>query len=257
MQLLIDIWGMYITQQQLKQKKITACHHKWLCISDVDMITDGTMNQHMMRLLLFSWIRMENPQDRDIAVHPKNEPPRNIAYTSPNADPMTYPLLFPYGELGWRPGLEHCEERRTNKRNTISLLQFYAYRLAVRQTVSPIFHSGKLFQQYIVDAYVRTEAARLHYIRQNQSNLRVELYQGLLDHVNTRAEELNLAPGKIVILPSSFQGSPRAMQQNFQDAMAIVSKYGRPDIFLTFTCNPKNSDIVENLLENERRISQI
>ena len=37
------------------------------------------------------------------------------------------------------------------------------------------------------------------------------------------------------------------MQQNFQDAMAIVSRYGKPDLFVTFTCNPKCTDIQEAL----------
>ena len=37
------------------------------------------------------------------------------------------------------------------------------------------------------------------------------------------------------------------MQQNYQDAMAIVSKFGKPDLFLTFTCNPKCQAITENL----------
>ena len=62
----------------------------------------------------------------------------------------------------------------------------------------------------------------------------------------------NRHPGVPVILPSSFSGSPRAMQQNYQDAMAIVSKYGRPDLFLTYTCNPKAPEITENLRQGER-----
>lgn len=37
------------------------------------------------------------------------------------------------------------------------------------------------------------------------------------------------------------------MQQNYQDAMAIVCKYGKPDLFLTFTCNPKLPEIIDNL----------
>ena len=53
-------------------------------------------------------------------------------------------------------------------------------------------------------------------------------------------------PGRIIILPSTFNGSPRAMQQNYQDAMAIVSKFGKPNLFLTFTCNPKCQAITEN-----------
>ena len=72
--------------------------------------------------------------------------------------------------------------------------------------------SGKLFQQYIVDAYVRTEAAQFDFIRRNQSNLWVDICQGLVDHIQSQAED-QLQPGKVVILPSSFQGSPRAMQQ--------------------------------------------
>ncbi|KAK1370907.1 Helicase-like protein [Heracleum sosnowskyi] len=29
------------------------------------------------------------------------------------------------------------------------------------------------------------------------------------------------------------------MQQNFQDSIAVCKEYGHPDIFITFTCNPK------------------
>ena len=37
------------------------------------------------------------------------------------------------------------------------------------------------------------------------------------------------------------------MHQNYQDAMAMISKYGKPDLFLTFTCNPKWAEITENI----------
>ncbi|GBN56354.1 hypothetical protein AVEN_158031-1 [Araneus ventricosus] len=37
------------------------------------------------------------------------------------------------------------------------------------------------------------------------------------------------------------------MQQNYQDAMAMVRKFGRPDLFLTFTCNPSRSEILNNM----------
>ena len=62
--------------------------------------------------------------------------------------------------------------------------------------------------------------------------------------------ERDLPQGVRVVLPSSFSGSPRAMQQNYQDAMAIVLKYGKPDLFLTNTCNPKICEIIENLCNN-------
>ncbi len=40
------------------------------------------------------------------------------------------------------------------------------------------------------------------------------------------------------------------MQQSFQDAMAIVGKFGTPDLFITDTCNPNDPEIFENLGPN-------
>ena len=48
-------------------------------------------------------------------------------------------------------------------------------------------------------------------------------------------------------MPSTYVGSPRALKENFEDAMAIIKKYGKPDLFITFTCNPKWREITENL----------
>ena len=193
------------------------------------------------------------PVNRDIVIYPKNQQPRKISYLSGNIDPMVYPIFFPTGILGWFPGMEHIAERATERYRKVSCLHFYAYRLAVGMTgFNPIFHGGKLLQQYVVDAYVRTESTRIGWVLQNQKQLRVELYQGLMHHIHQQATLENRAPRKIVILPSSFQGSPRCMQQSFQDAMAIVSKYGRPDLFLTFTCNPKCQDITDALQPNQQ-----
>ena len=143
--------------------------------------------------------------------------------------------------------MQHTLEYHTSKRHLITLLQLYSYRLAVRKNFSAIHYAGNLFQQYVVDAYVKTEASRLDYICRNQCSLCVELYQGLMDHLHSEAEQQNMKPGRMVMLPSSFHGSPRAMQQNYLDAMAIIAKFGKPDLFLTFTSNPKNQSITENL----------
>ncbi|GBN32331.1 hypothetical protein AVEN_206086-1 [Araneus ventricosus] len=160
---------------------------------------------------------------------------------------MTYPLLFPRGECSWNTGTEHVKERRTAKRTRVTQLQYYAYKLSQRNGFSILHSSGKLFQQYIVDAYVKTEGSRLHFLRQNQNDLRIELYRGLLDALERRAHNENIRTGKFIILSSSFQGSPRHMQQNYQDAMAMVRKFGKPDIFLTFTCNPSWSEILNSM----------
>ena len=95
-----------------------------------------------------------------------------------------------------------------------------------------------MFQQHLVDAVTKIEGNELSYIRTHQSQLRVESYQGLMDYLDRCAQAEDVNVGRIVILPSSFQGSERNMYQNYQDAMTIVTKYGKPDIFLTITANP-------------------
>ena len=192
------------------------------------------------------------PGDRDIVIQPRDQPLRQISYLSANIDPMIYPIFFPLGELGWHNVMQHDPVHGCRTRRSLTCLQFYAYRLAVRQSFSPIHYGGKLFQQFIVDSYLRVEAGRIGFIRREQHRLRVDMYQGLMDHINKRVEEQGYQPGRIIILPSSFQGSPRAAQQNYQDAMAIVAKYGKPDLFLTFTCNPKWKDISDALAPGQR-----
>jgi hypothetical protein len=41
------------------------------------------------------------------------------------------------------------------------------------------------------------------------------------------------------------------MAQLYQDSMAIVRQYGKPDLFITMTCNPKWEEIVSALKPNE------
>jgi hypothetical protein len=82
------------------------------------------------------------------------------------------------------------------------------------------------------------EQNRLNYIKENQDNLRVELYKGLHDAVTTDDSNLDQL-GKRVILPSSFTGSTRNMQQHLQDALAINRYYGGGDLFITMTANTR------------------
>ena len=41
------------------------------------------------------------------------------------------------------------------------------------------------------------------------------------------------------------------MNEQAQDAMSYVRKHGRPDLFITFTCNPKWEDIVDELFHGQ------
>jgi hypothetical protein len=67
------------------------------------------------------------------------------------------------------------------------MLPFYSYRLAARPNSSLMHYAGKLFQQYMVHAYVKTEQNPLAFHRQNQKVLRVEMYKGLMGHLANEA----------------------------------------------------------------------
>ena len=95
------------------------------------------------------------------------------------------------------------------------------------------------------------ESNRMNYFRNHQDKLRVACYQGLLDHVKCSASnvsknfETKERLGDLFILPSTYIGSPRYMQQYYQDAMAIMRHTGKPDLFITMTCNPKWKELKE------------
>jgi len=60
----------------------------------------------------------------------------------------------------------------------------------------------------------------------------------------------------MVILPSSVTGSPRHMHEYSQDAMTYVRHFGRPDLFITFTCNSSWREIQENLLPGQTPVDR-
>ncbi|XP_071580111.1 uncharacterized protein [Temnothorax nylanderi] len=107
----------------------------------------------------------------------------------------------------------------------VTQMDYYAHLLAPRVEFSQFKKAGKLRCQFILDAYMKTEANRLNYIKLNQPQLRAELYSGLMDHLDNRAQNEGIKVGIPVILPSSFMGSPRNMQERYQDAMSLVRKF--------------------------------
>ncbi|XP_068994023.1 uncharacterized protein [Neodiprion pinetum] len=109
-------------------------------------------------------------------------------------------------------------------------------------------HRSDLFSQFIVDMMAKIISERLNYICRNQQRLRTEEYIHLRDALN---QDGNVDPSNIgqrVILPSSFTGSPRYLHEKTQDAMTYVRNSERPDLFVTFTCNPEWPDIKAKLL---------
>jgi len=55
----------------------------------------------------------------------------------------------------------------------------------------------------------------------------------------------------MVVFPASFAGSPCHMNQLYQDSMDFVRKFGKPDLFITMTCNPNWPEILHELRRGE------
>lgn len=110
--------------------------------------------------------------------------------------------------------------------------------------------SGRLLQKFVVDMYIKIESTRLDFIIKDQIRIRADLYQGIVDSVASGEVRGSMA-GKRIVLPSSFIGGPRDIRRRYLDAMALVQRYGKPDIFLTMTCNPDWDEIKAELRPGE------
>ncbi|XP_029172029.1 uncharacterized protein LOC114941269 [Nylanderia fulva] len=171
-------------------------------------------------------------------------------------DALQYPLIFWQGQDEYHLNIKQCDPNTGAQRDKkVSSMNYYAHRLMIRHNQDNYIHRYRqLFHQYIVDMYAKVESKRLRFIRYNQAKLRSEEYIHLRDAVVGNIDG-NLNPndiGNAFILPSSYIGSPRNMQEYIQDAMTYVRHYGRPDLFITFTCNPNWKEIQTLLLPGQK-----
>ncbi len=114
-----------------------------------------------------------------------------------------------------------------------------------------LFRAGRLFQQYVATQAARCDVYRAAWIRSpaGQKQIRAEEYGSLVDAA-AQGDDLSRV-GKAVVCPSSEHGSRRAMAVLFLNCMAMVQRFGRPDLFITVTCNPNHPDILRSLLPGQ------
>ena len=205
---------------------------------------------------------------RDIVVQDFHGNLRRICENHPSVDALSYPILNPTGECGYhdripqhrvQPLQSNAPGQRAPRgggaaggpRRMVSKREYTAYRLLFRtrqqaaDIASPpsplrsLLHlGGRLFQQWIVDYACQIEHERLQYQRNHQNDLRYHERRGLCDALQ-RGDHPSDVGRAATVLSSSFTGGPRYMMQRYLDAMAIVRHFGKPDLFVTFTCNPR------------------
>ncbi|XP_054083761.1 uncharacterized protein LOC114804961 [Zeugodacus cucurbitae] len=83
---------------------------------------------------------------------------------------------------------------------------------------------------------------RLDFIKRNEKKLRAEEYIHLRD-------ASNFCPARYIAV--IIYRIPRFMNEKSQDAMTYVKKFGRPDLFITFTYNSEWTEIKIELLPNQ------
>ncbi|XP_035829941.1 uncharacterized protein LOC118479500 [Helianthus annuus] len=177
-----------------------------------------------------------NSDGYDIVIQHKATGPQRISNLHSLYMALQYPLLFIYGESGWSHDLRLSGVSGKEDKN-MSMNMFYSYQLHDRLNVyTLLLRGGRLFQQYLVDAYVCIEQNRLEYYRRNQSYLRSDVLKGIHDAIR-RGDTEGRDIGKRTILPSSFMEGPRYMYKHYQDELAICRVHGNPQYFITFTCN--------------------
>ncbi|PWZ44727.1 ATP-dependent DNA helicase PIF1 [Zea mays] len=241
---------------------------------------DQTLNQKTYNTPLTSevaavWIEGSEGRgqfSKSVMLHGKDSSSHCIRSYHGCYDALSYPLFFPRGELGWHANIPKVgvsmdevdayrathrasnandEDAESPSHLCVSVRDYYCYKFQIRPGVfNPILHGKRLFQQFAVDTYIKIENSRLDYIRKNQDRLRADLYQGLVDSMldgDIRGEKV----GKRTVLSTSFIGGPRDMRRRYMDAMALVRKFGKPDIFLTMTCNPNWDEIRRELLPGQ------
>lgn len=217
--------------------------------SDGDGPQYSLPSTNQLAALIVGPIDLEKPT-RDIVIDNRKEGLQRISCLHPAFMSLQYPLLFPFAERGFHLDIKYqcTETSRDGARNKLTMQDYYCFVTHYRPAqTNPYLCCGLLSSQAVVDSRASIDEGRLWFIINNQKKLRSEHYQGITDAVGQGFMD-GCDVGKAIIVPSSHTGGRRYFQECFQDALAIARVYGAPDLFSTFTCNPKWPEITEALL---------
>ncbi len=182
-------------------------------------------------------------QNRELILTFRGGGLKHINETHGMCDPATYPIFLPYGTEGW------C---KNSDLSGVTCLQYYRYLLYERDfSKNHMFKGQKLSQQYWVDMWVKIDQIRLNGYKTKtaQKKFRKYFISGADSNVcdTTELEDIDYP----TILPSSYIGGPRYMNQRMHDALAIVRKYKKAHFFITMTIDPKSDEIVQFLEDGD------
>jgi hypothetical protein len=180
---------------------------------------------------------------RNIVVRRHDGPLQFLHDGHPLYHPLAYPLLFPLGTGGWHEDLNVYNLDFSNSRH-VTLTEWGRYYLMHRDCATHWQKCEKLSLEFYCDMWSQVEArnAQFHRSPQQQAKYRGARVAAVEDQLSTGAPASEIGQ-PVIRLPSSFVGSARYYQQLYLDAMALPRKFGKPDLFITLTCNPNWTEI--------------
>ena len=188
-------------------------------------------------------------------IYPQNPEKGKLQYVNDldrKCDPLHYTLLFPTGTLGWglnmkkdhskTEGLTSSQYYRFYHQERFEPLQIpnqYGQKYDFTKPTNARLYAGRLTLQYMVDMAIKIDNnnLRFHQTPAQQKKYRNMTYKGLLDAVEKKKNLKDVGQKKI--LPSSYLHGRRSYVERYRDAMAIVTRFGKPDLFITMTGNDK------------------
>eukprot|EP00889_Picochlorum_renovo_P006425 jgi/Picre1/33455/NNA_008779.t1 len=153
---------------------------------------------------------------------------------SPMYEPLHFVLLYPWGTPGWHTGMG------------LTPLQYGAYWLHDRAGAAADFtKGGRLFQEWVLDTYVKVERQRLNYLKTDEFRRKMRrsalgpLRQAVA-HGRRKGSEAGIEAAEV---PASHIGSRAYFRKKRYDAYALACAFGNPSLFITMTCNPNWPEI--------------
>jgi hypothetical protein len=225
-------------QQFVQAAHSDVPHLVWRCSDDISAMQIGTMIA-------------EPGEKRDIVVRRHSDGQLQFLHDGhPLYHPLAYPLLFPLGTSGWHENLEVTSADYSQCRK-VSLTEWGRYYMMHRDQPTHWQKCERLAAEFYCDIWAQVESrnAQFHRSPKQQAKYRGCRVAAFEDQLSSGVPASDIGQ-PVIRLPSSFVGSARFYQQLYLDAMALPKKFGKPDLFITMTCNPHWPEIRNALPPN-------
>nr|GEV13893.1 hypothetical protein [Tanacetum cinerariifolium] len=141
---------------------------------------------------------------KDIILRCQDEDWKRISELHPQYLAMPYPLFFLYTEDGYRTDIFYdgvTYYNQANKGTRVTMKLYFAYGIQERKNeYSMMLNEGRLFQQFVVDAYTMIKSERVSFNRKNDKELRSETYSKLATFAEKPDYEVKLRGKRLCVI---------------------------------------------------------